>query len=52
MVGLRGEFSLMKLPEVRGVIVSDCITVVDSDTGGETDDFLIGLIGGDNLMLC
>ena len=48
MVGLRGELSLMKLPEVRGVVVSDCITVVDGDTGGDTDEFLVELIEGFN----
>ena len=41
---LRGEFSLIKLPVVSGVVVTDCITVVDVDRGGESEDFLIGLI--------
>ena len=52
MFVLRGEFSLMKLPEVNGILVIDCITVVDGDTCGDTDELLIGLIGGDNWMFC
>ena len=48
MVCLRGELLLIKLPEGRGVVVRDGITVVEGNTGGDTDKFFVEFIGGYN----